>query len=236
MNSEVKKSNKKIRKRIILIVAIIIIVAAGVALFMFYPMLTMTPAETGAVDGTDIFAIRNARNAVYFVPADDGYILVDAGSNEQQVVQAMQDNGIDAGDVKWVLITHTDYDHVGALALFSDAEILMSEGELSAVAEKNNFSISTDEISPLTDGQEVVLGGVTVKGISAPGHRAGHMVYLLNGKYLFTGDAFRYDGGEMFVHPFSDDNDTALATIEMLRGVIDGSEIVLTGHYGYYRV
>ncbi|HCC35348.1 MAG TPA: hypothetical protein DEQ02_06815, partial [Ruminococcaceae bacterium] len=178
---------KKIRKRILLACIIVVVIAAGVALYIFYPMLTMTPAQTGAVEGTDIFAIRNERNAVYFMQTADGYIMVDTGSDKNGIEKSMLDNGIDAVRVKWILITHTDYDHVAALPLFPEAEIYMSEEELRGITGKNSLPVSTDGINPLTDGQEVLLGGVTVKGISAPGHGSGHMAYLLDGKYLFTG-------------------------------------------------
>ncbi len=226
---------RKVRRRILVAVIIVVIVAAGIALYIMYPMLSMTPAETGAVAGTEIFAIRNARNAVYFVPASDGYIMVDAGSDEAGIEKSMQDNEIGIASVKWILLTHTDYDHVAALPLFPEAEIYMSETELLDASGKRNFPISTDGIGPLTDEQEISLGGITVKGISAPGHRTGHMVYLIDGKFLFTGYAFRRSGTTLHPHPFSDDEDAALRTIEMLTDVIDDSEIVLTGHYGYYR-
>ena len=226
---------KKVRKRVLLAIIIIAGVAAGIVLFLFYPMLSMAPAQTGAVAGTDIFALRNARNAVYFVPTSDGYILVDAGSDEAGIKQSILDNGIDAASVKWILLTHTDNDHVAALPLFPEAQVYMSETELRDVSGKNNFPISTGGISPLMDGQEVSLNGVTVKGISAPGHRAGHMAYLIDGKYLFTGDAFRPGGSELYVHPFSADEDEALRTIELLKDVINDSEVIFTGHYGYYR-
>lgn len=222
---------KKIHKRIILIAGIVIVAAAGVALSLFYPMLSMTPAETGTVEGSNIFAVRNARNAVYFIPASGGTILVDTGSDKNGLEKSMQDNEIDPASVKWILLTHTDYDHVAALPLFPEAQIYMSEAESRDAAGKDDFS--RNAITPLTDGQEVSLGGMTVKGISAPGHRAGHMAFLLDGKYLFTGDAFRRSGTEVSVHPFSDDEEAALKTIDALNDVV--CEIVLTGHYGYYR-
>ncbi len=225
----------KKKKRVFIGVGAFLAVALITAVIAFYPMLAMRPAETGAVANTSVYSIKNAAVSVYFIDSGEGVIMVDAGANAGALEDDMNHAGISAADVKWILLTHSDADHVAALPLFPEAQVYMSESELRAAASKSNFPIDTDGINSLTDGQEISLGGVTVKGISAPGHREGHTAYLIDGKYLFTGDAFGRRGAELFVHPFSDDESEALKTIELLQDIISGSEIIFTGHYGYYR-
>ncbi len=226
---------KKNRKRIWLIVAVILAAALIVAGISFYPMLIMRPAETGAIPGTNIFAVQNGRNAVYFVDTGEGFIMIDAGSDANALQAGMAANGIGVGDVKWILLTHTDYDHVAALPLFPEAQVYMSETELRDTADKSNFPIGTDNIHPLTDGQEVTLGGVTVKGISAPGHSGGSAVaHGAQVLVFYQGDAFRLEGAEIFVHPFSADGDAAQQSIEKLKDIMHDCELILTGHYGYF--
>ena len=40
----------------------------------------------------------------------------------------------------------------------------------------------------LHDGQTLEIGGVRIECFLVPGHTWGHMVYLIDDKYLFTGD------------------------------------------------
>lgn len=227
-----------------MIAGIIFLLLAGVALYNFYPMLIMKPAATGAITDTDITAVRNVRNAVYFIDAGDGYIMVDAGSNADGIMTSLDEAGITADNVKWILLTHSDYDHVAALPMFTGAVIHIAEAEmllLDGTVNRNAFGgnsfpdgMGDAVITPLPDGAELALGGVVVRCIASPGHTIGSMSYLVDGKYLFTGDAFLVADNKMDVHPFTMDEQLADATIESLLGTVNATELVLTGHYGTY--
>ena len=72
----------KKKAKITLVVAILIIlIGVGIALYNFLPMLQMTPASTGAVQGTKVIAVHNGRGAAYLVEAEDGYLMIDTGTN-----------------------------------------------------------------------------------------------------------------------------------------------------------
>jgi len=58
------------------------------------------------------------------------------------------------------------------------------------------------------------------------------MVYLVNGQYLITGDAFFIKDGNIDVHLASKDKELAKKTIEHLKETIKNSSIVLTSHFG----
>ena len=49
----------------------------------------------------------------------------------------------------------------------------------------------------LKDGETIRIGDIKIKCFLVPGHTGGHMVYLVDDKYLFTGDTlwFGADGG-----------------------------------------
>ncbi len=236
---------KKSKKRIILIVAAVIVVLMIVALIIFYPMLAMSPAATGAIPGTNVYAIQNGSNAVYFVDTGEGVIMVDAGSDANALEADMAASGISVDDVKWILLTHSDYDHVAGLSLFPNAEIFMSEDELGLVngtvnrnaSGGNDLPIGLERLVLQRDGKVLMLGGLEVQCWGSPGHTIGHMAYLvegIKGQYFFTGDAFMLSGGRPSVHPFSMDEAQAARTIDALRTQISLSEFILTGHYGYY--
>ena len=151
---------------------------------------------------------------------------------------------IDINDIKWVFLTHSDYDHVDGLPLFKNAKIYMSEDELPMIngtikrnwLGKNKMPDGVDikKIILLQDNQELQLSGVKIKCIKAPGHTNGSMAYLADGQYLFTGDVFKYKNGNISIHPFTMDVNNAEKTIEKLNKIIDSSFIVLTSHYGLF--
>jgi glyoxylase-like metal-dependent hydrolase (beta-lactamase superfamily II) len=171
--------------------------------------------------------------------------MVDAGSNADSLAKGMADVGIAAEDIRWVLLTHSDYDHVDALPLFPDAEIYMSTEELPLLDGRVNRDASggnslPDGVDPnealtlIPHGDKMTLGDLTVESIAMPGHTIGSMSYLVNGEYLFTGDAFLVAEGKLEVHPFTMDEAQAAATIETNADMITATKLVLTGHYGYY--
>jgi len=203
----------------------------------------MNPTETGNISGTDVIAINDGMNSVYLVETESGYILFDAGSNMKRVESTLNENDININDVKWVFISHSDSDHTSSLPLFPNAEVYMSENEIPLIDgtvkrnlfSSNNLPIGIDDIIRLNDGQSLLLGDVKIECINVHGHTNGSMVYLVDEKYLFTGDAFKYSKGELRVHPFTMDKTQSLKSIEMLRGIIHGGELtVFTSHYGYF--
>jgi len=236
---------KKIQKRIMLIILAVIVLIAATALVYVFPMLSMNPMETGEISDTGIYAIKNNSNNLFFIESDDGYIVIDAGSDADKVAQTLNQVSVDALDVKYVLLTHSDYDHVASLNLFPNAQIFISEDELQMVngqSKRNAFSSNTlpdgidkEGLTLLADGQELKLGEHTVECIKAPGHTLGSMVYLFDGQYLFTGDAFKVSDNTIDVHPFTMDKEISKQSILQLNSVLNRSQLVFTAHYGYYQ-
>ena len=235
---------KKGVKWLLLIVAAVFVLFVGVLLLSIFPMLTMNPAETGQIIDSNVYAVRNKMNTVYFIKTDSGYIIIDAGSDYKKLETLLREIKIDKNDVRWVFLTHSDYDHVDGLALFQNAEIYMSEDELQMIdgTIKRNFfgknkipeGVDINKIIHLQDGQELLFNGIKIKCIKAPGHTNGSMAYLVDGQYLFTGDAFKYKNGTISIHPFTMDAGIAEKTIEKLNRIISDNFIVLTAHYGLY--
>lgn len=234
------------KKRIIISTIVIIILLAAGAVFSFiYPMLAMKPAETGQIPDTGIYAVRNQINSLYFIKGEDGYILIDSGTKADAVEASMKELSIAASDVKYVLLTHSDYDHVGALGLFADAPIYISEDEvqmLDGTTERNPKSynklpvqVELSNIITLTDGQEIQLDEYTVTCIKTPGHTPGSMSYLVGDQYLFTGDAVRIKDHKMMIHPYTMDQPAAANSLLIIEENRGKSQLVLTAHYGAWR-
>lgn len=233
------------KKRIFWAIGIIILIVAVIGGINFYPLLSMKPAETGEIGDTEIIAVKNRSNSVYFIESNDGYILIDAGSDISAMEKSLEDVGIAPNDVKHVFLTHSDSDHVAALLLFSNAEIYMSEDELQMIngetkRDKRNSNslpdgIKQDAIVLLTQEQELTIGEHKVICIKAPGHTPGSIVYILDDDYLFSGDSFKINNDTIDIHPFTMDSETSEKTIQDLYSVIQSTKFTLTAHYGYYK-
>ena len=225
-----------------LIIIAIIILLTGAGLYFAFPLLIMAPAETGQISNTNIYAVKNAINTVFFIKTDDSYIMIDAGSNLNKIKTSLKEANINFDDVKRIFLTHSDYDHTAALTLFPNADIYMSEDELPLIngAVKRNLfggnkmpvGIDIDKIILLSNGQKLLFNGTKVECVKAPGHTNGSMLYLVDNQFLFTGDAFKISNKNISVHPFTMDKKLSKKTIDQLSEIINNSSIVLTSHYG----
>ena len=235
---------KKTLKILLTGTLIAVLLIAAIGLIYVFPMMSMTPSETGKILDTGIFAVNNQLNCLYFIETDDGYIVIDAGSNANAVAQTLIEEGISPLDVKYVLLTHSDSDHVASLSLFTNAQIYMSEDELQMVdgTKKRNFiirnslpeDVNLSSLSLLKEGEQLNLGEHTIECIKVPGHTVGSMTYLLDGQYLFTGDAVKVKNNMMSIHPFTMDKKTAEESIQNLSELNNENILVITAHYGYY--
>ena len=224
-----------------MIIALIVLVLIGAGLIFISPMLAMRPSKTGPISGTNIMAVNNGMVAVYLVKTDGGYIMIDSGPDAIKFEASLAGAGVKPDEIKWILLTHSDSDHTGALSLFPEAEIYMGRDELPLLdgTTKRSFrggnkmpsGIRIDKINLLSDGQQVSFDRASIKCISAPGHTPGSMLYLLDEKYLFTGDAIRI-GKNNKVHPFTMNSAQSMKTIDRLKETVNRSLIVLTSHYG----
>ncbi len=223
------------------ILSAIIILIVILALAAVLPMCFMHPLPSGKVKGTDITAIKNRSNNLFFIPAGENWIVIDAGSDSKAVQSEMERLSIDAGKVLGVFLTHTDYDHVASLPLFSNAAIYMSEQEKQMIdgstyrqlMNKNKLPVcDADKVVYLPDNEAVELGGHRVRSLWVPGHTKGSAIYAMDEKYLFTGDAFKADKGRMIVHPYTMDRRRAFESISKIEKECSRYEKVFTAHYG----
>ena len=90
----------------------------------------------------------------------------------------------------------------------------------------------------LKDGQVVDIDGIRIESFLVPGHTWGHMVYLVDDKYLFTGDTiwFGADGGYSFISALAEDNKLAVRSLAALEDKLEKRGLhpwFITGHTGW---
>jgi len=220
------------------IIGLLVAVAAGYGLKIRAEIRRLSPAPTGLIIH-DIHAIRDGHVNMYLIRHDDTYVALDAGKNYKAIEQGLKEMNVRKGEIKAVFLTHSDRDHVGGLKLFESAKIYLSRDEDALARGKTRrafiFGNRIDAPYELVEDDQVVdVGNIRVRCISTPGHTPGSMSYVIDGRYLFTGDTLSLKNG--YAGLFSDFfNMDSPAQIESLRRIssLPGIEYVFTAHHGY---
>jgi glyoxylase-like metal-dependent hydrolase (beta-lactamase superfamily II) len=110
-------------------------------------------------------------------------VLVDAPAEAAEILKQLKGT-----NPRYMLITHSHTDHVGALSeLKSKLRIPIGSHRLDA----NGLPLRPEIL--LDDGEEVFFGNISLKVLHTPGHTPGSLCFLL-GKYLISGDTI-FPGG-----------------------------------------
>ena len=211
------------------------------------------PLNTGVID-SHVKCIREFIANIFFYTKDGTTIMIDAGYNYERLREKMEWIGIDPSEIQHILITHQDTDHVGAVerdsdGLFRDATLYIGEVESRYLTKEVRrkvyggwYKLPYVEIDNrralLKDGQVLDIEGIKVECIMVPGHTWGHMVYLIDDAYLFTGDTiwFGPDGGRSFLNALAEDNRLSIKSLAMLKELLRKRNLypmVITGHTGW---
>jgi hydroxyacylglutathione hydrolase len=178
-----------------------------------------------------------------FVARRDGAdraLIVDPGDEADRILAAVDELGV---GVDAILLTHTHFDHVGAVAPVAratGAPVYCPELETFVLADINRF-VPFAGFGPFEDydadetvagGERLQLAGMDIEVLHTPGHSPGHVTYaieeegaLFSGDVLFQGSVGRVDlpGGDW---------DTLLASLGTLVDRFDEETTVYPGHMG----
>jgi len=221
--------------------------------FLFRGKEIFKPLNTGFIDER-VSCIREYVANIYFYTKDGQTIMIDAGYNYDRLAEKMQWLDISPKDIKDILITHQDTDHVGAIEkgsneLFKEATIYIGrieneylEGKITrkvfwGLHKLPKVQIDNKKIL-IEDGQVFYIGNIKIEAILVPGHTWGHLVYLIDDAYLFTGDTiwFGADGGYAFLNNLAEDRKLQVKSLKRLEEIIRGKNLklkIITGHTGW---
>jgi glyoxylase-like metal-dependent hydrolase (beta-lactamase superfamily II) len=165
-------------------------------------------------------------------------LIVDPGDEAPRLLAAIEELGL---DLKAILLTHTHFDHVGAVAPVAKATgapVYCPKLEVPVLQDIMSFVPwpgfgpfeSWDPEQTVEGGEELQLAGFDIDVIFTPGHSPGHVTYavedaLFSGDVLFQGSVGRTDlpGGDW---------PTLARSIESLLERHPDEQRVVPGHMG----
>ena len=151
--------------------------------------------ELGPI-GTNCYVVRTERGAPQAV-------VIDPGGDATTLRLELARMGV---TVAGILVTHTHYDHIGAVADLAEATyapVYISELEAEVLARPVDYypghSIRPWEAEVRLAGDEAIdLAGISFETVQVPGHSPGHVAFyadlcLFSGDVLFAGSVGRTD-------------------------------------------
>ena len=206
----------------------------------------------------NLYVVPGVMANTYILADEDGLTLIDTGMprSEKKILAYIATLGKSAGNVKRIILTHSDIDHVGALAAISKTTGARTYGnqiEAKAIAvgkpsrqiNSSGFSLrrflfallspffkatpfQVDEI--LADGQTLpVLGGLQV--VATPGHTPGHLsLFAPAAGVLFCGDSLIANENGLHGSRPGVTWDAAQARESVQKQAELGARIVCSGH------
>jgi len=177
----------------------------------------------------------------FLVRADghDRAVMIDPGEEPDRLLAAVAEMGV---ELEAILLTHTHFDHVGAVAPVAratGAPVVCPELETGILADINSYIFpgfgpyeNYDADRTVSGGERIEYAGLAFDVIFTPGHSPGHVTYavaseaaLFSGDVLFEGSVGRTDlpGGDW---------PTLARSIEGLLALFPDDTAVHPGHMG----
>lgn len=127
-----------------------------------------------------------------YVLVENGHaIVIDPAENAEYIAECAEKAG---GEIERVYITHGHFDHIGGTAGLQTlgAKVYITKVDFNHIEEYNeSFGTYTKPFEldyELTDGLTIEWCGHEISVLSTPGHTPGSVCFIIDDKYLFTGD------------------------------------------------
>ena len=167
-------------------------------------------------------------------------VIVDPGDEAPRLLAAIEDAGV---TLDAILLTHTHFDHVGAVAPIAratGAPVYCPQLEVPVLQDVMAFVPwpgfgpfeSWDPEHTVAGGETLELAGLQFDVIFTPGHSPGHVTYSVRGEAaLFSGDVLFRDSVGRIDFP-GGDGPTLMRSIATLLDRFEDETVVYPGHMG----
>ena len=186
-----------------------------------------------------MFTVGPLQENCYLVRREgsDRALLIDPGDEAPKLQAAMDELGVEP---EAILLTHTHFDHIGAVAPFAratGAPVYCPREELPVLADPSAFFGAMfgpvegwEAEHALDGGQRLQLAGVDVDVVATPGHSPDHVTFVIDGA-LFSGDVL-FQGSIGRTDLPGADHETLMESIAGLLERFDDDTRVHPGHMG----
>ena len=177
----------------------------------------------------------------YILISNNEALVIDPGGDSALIVEQLKN---EKAQLKTIAITHSHYDHIGAvdelLTEYPDAVFVAHEAEADypASAAKNlsylmGMSLSVSEpTSLLKEGDEINIGNSKCTVLHVPGHSVGSVCfYFAEEEVVFTGDAL-FQGSIGRTDFPGGDHELLINSIRKKLLTLPENTIALPGHGG----
>jgi len=162
--------------------------------------------------------IKAGTSNVWLIKNGQNSILIDAGNKNKssKVLRFLEIQNVDPSHIRYIIITHTHYDHCGGLDVIkkaTGAEVIVHKSEANRL--KSGYCRLPDGIMwfsrilnqigkrlpqhffsykgilpdiEICEEQSFQLDSIELSIIHTPGHTKGSISIILDDKYLFVGD------------------------------------------------
>ena len=173
----------------------------------------------------NIYAIKTSYVNCFIYSKDSHKILIDTGTSIKAIRREMKKLNLNVEEFEHVFLTHNDPDHAGSINSFPHASIYLGEESKTKQPDRYDF---------LKDEEIIEVGNIKIQVIDTPGHRKGHICFLVDDKYLFTGDLLILKDGKVkpFYKLISSDFENQLESVAKI-AKLENIEGLFTAHGGY---
>jgi glyoxylase-like metal-dependent hydrolase (beta-lactamase superfamily II) len=170
----------------------------------------------------------------------DRAVIIDPGEEAEKLLGAIDEMGV---KLDAILLTHTHFDHIGAVAPVAratGAPVYCPELEVAVLADIMAYvpwpgfgpfeSYDADET--VKGGETLELAGMKIDVVFTPGHSPGHVTYAIaEDQVLFSGDVL-FEGSVGRTDLPGGDWPTLLQSISTLLDTYPDDATVFPGHMG----
>ena len=213
----------------------------------------LRPLNTGWLNQR-IACLRTGGVNLYCYRKHGTAILIDAGASEDRLAEKLDWLGLRPEKISHVLLTHLDPGQIAGVAagcrgLFSHCRLYLGQVENKYLTGEKNREILkgfcklpvpalSGASTLLSDDQTFWINDIKVDVLLVRGHSWGHLCYLIDDEYLFSGDAIWLgpEGGYSPINFLSEDNHLARCSLRVLKARLEQRDIppvVLTAHTGW---